>query len=67
MLKVMIKMIPMTDSEKLAIALKALEGISKMARISWELDYNGNLVYIEDFANETLEQIKGTQCEQPKP
>jgi hypothetical protein len=52
----------MTDTEKLAIAIKTLQGISKMARISWELDYDGNFVYIEDFANETLEQIKGEQC-----
>lgn len=51
----------MYESEKLAIAVKALEGISKMARISWELDYNGSLVYIEDFANETLQQIKGVK------
>lgn len=49
------------DHEKLAIAVKALEGISKMARLGLDVIYNGSLVYIEDFANETLQQIKGVK------
>jgi hypothetical protein len=51
----------MTDSEKLAIAIKALEGISKMAYLDLANEYNGSMVYIEDFANETLEQISEPQ------
>jgi hypothetical protein len=46
------------DHEKLAIAIKALEDISKMATVGLDVIYNGSLVYIEDFATETVNKLK---------